>query len=123
MHRPAEFLFTFRLLLFSRLLSLIFDKAGVFVGSSVVVPPVFPLFSVFTMSILFLFCLFSFSPFFFSFFFFCIYNEFILAENLCVHFPLLLISLSFSGGFLVTEVFPFLNFNLCTGCHGVKMYF
>ena len=47
------------------------------------------------------FCLFSFSPFFF----FCIYYEFILAEDLCVHFPLLLISLSFSGGFLV-KVFP-----------------
>ena len=49
MHRPAEFLFTCRLLLFSRLFSLIFclafvlflDKAkGVFVGSSIVVPPV-----------------------------------------------------------------------------------
>ena len=52
-HRPAEFLFTFRLLLFSRLFSFSFclalfcflDKAGVFVGSSVVVPPVFPFFS------------------------------------------------------------------------------
>ena len=67
MHRPAEFLFTFRLLLFS-------------------------FFSLF------------------SFFFFCIYYEFIFAEYLCAHFPLLLIALSFSGGCLVTEFFslPFL---------------
>ena len=51
--RPPEFLFTFRLLLFSRLFSFIFclalfcflDKAGVFVGSSEVSPPVFPFFS------------------------------------------------------------------------------
>ena len=34
------------------------------------------------------------------------YYEFILAEDLCVHLPLLLISLPFSGGFLVKEVFP-----------------
>ena len=46
---------------------------------------------------------------------FCIYYEFILAEDLCVHLPLLLIYLSFSGGFLVKEVFSFFNFNLCTG--------
>ena len=45
MHRPAEFLFIFRLLLFSRLFSLIFDKAGVFVGSSVVASLDFPFFS------------------------------------------------------------------------------
>ena len=36
---------------------------------------------------------------------FCLYYEFILAEDLCVHLPLLLISLSFSRGFLVKEVF------------------
>ena len=48
-------------------------------------------------------CLFSFSPFFFFFF---IYYEFILAEDLCVNLPLLLTSLSFSGGFLVKKVFP-----------------
>ena len=54
------------------------------------------------MSICFLF---SFSPFFF----FSIYYEFILADDLCVHLPLLLISLSFSGGFLVKKGFsPFL---------------
>ena len=114
-HRPAEFLFTFRLLLFSRFLSFLFlflffyasllfcflGKAGVFVGSSVVVPPVFPFFSS-CLPCPFVFCLFSFSPFFF----FCIYYEFILAEDLCVHLPLLLISLSFSGGFLVKKVFP-----------------
>ena len=38
-------------------------------------------------------------------FFFCIYYEFILDEDLCGHLPLLLISYSFSGGFLVKEVF------------------
>ena len=91
------------------------DKAGVFVGSSIVVPPVFPFFSQ-CLPCPFVFCLFSFSPFFF----FCIYYEFILAEDLCVHLPLL-ISLSFSGGFLVKKVFPL--FNLCFGCQGVKMYF
>ena len=83
------------------------DKAGVFVGSSVVQPPVFPFFCLCLPCpfFLFLFCfLFVFSPFFSSFFC-CIYYEFILAEDLCVHFPLLLISLSFSGGFLVKEVF------------------
>ena len=81
------------------------DKAGVFVGSSVVVPPVFPFFSP-CLPCPFVFCLFSFSPFFF-----CIYYEFILAEDLCVHLPLLLISLSFSGGFLVKKVFsPFFKF-------------
>ena len=123
-HRPAEFLFTFRLLLFSRLFSLSFCLAfvlflrqgRVFVGSSVVVPPFFPFFSP-CLPCPFVFCLFSFSPFFF-----CIYYEFILAEDLCVHLPLLLISLSFSGGFLVKRFFPFFNFNLCTGCQGVKMY-
>ena len=124
MHRPAKFLFTFWLLLLSWLFSLIFEEAGVFVGSSGVVPPVFPFFSpCLPCPLVFLFCLFSFSPFFFSFFFFCIYYEFILPEGLCVQFPLLLISLSFSGGFLVMEVSPYFNFNLCTGCQGVKMYF
>ena len=59
------------------------DKAGVFVGSSIVVPPVFPFFSP---CLPCPFVLFSFSPLFFSFFFFCIYYEFILAEDLCVHF-------------------------------------
>ena len=89
-------------------ISLIFDKVGVFVGSSVVVPPVFPFFPP-CLPRPFVFCLFSFFSFFFSFFFFCIYYEFIFAEYLCAHFPLLLIALSFSGGCLVTEVFsPFL---------------
>ena len=91
------------------------DKAGVFVGGTT--PPVFPFISP-CLPCPFVFCLFSFSPFFF----FCIYYEFILAEDLCVHLPLLLISHSFSGGFLVKKVFPFFNFNLCTGCQGVKMY-
>ena len=54
MHRPSELVFTFRLLLFSQLFSsiqflprifVLLDKAGVFVGSSAVVPPVFPFFS------------------------------------------------------------------------------
>ena len=51
------------------------------------------------------FVLFCFSSFFFSFFIFCIYYQFILGEDLCLHFPLLLSSFSFSGGFLVKEVF------------------
>ena len=88
--------------LFASLLFGFLDKAGVFVGSSIVVPPVFPFFSP-CLPCQSVFCLFSFSPFFF---FFCIYYEFILAEDLCVHLPLLLISLSFSGGFLVKKVFP-----------------
>ena len=118
---PAEFLFTFRLFYFSLgcfCLAFVWFLR-VFVGSSIVVPPVFPFFSP-CLPCPFVFCLFSFSPFFF---FFCIYYEFILAEDLCVHLPLSLISLSFSGGFLVEKVFPFFNFNLCTGCQGVKMYF
>ena len=103
MHRPAEFLFTLRLLLFSRLFSLIFDKAGVFVGSSVVCTSCFSfLFSVFTMSIRFLFCFLFLpsSPFSSSAF---ITSSFLL--RICVYIFLLLISLSFSGGFLVTEIF------------------
>ena len=98
---------------FLGLFSLIFEKAGVFVGSSVVVPPVFRFFSLFTMSIRFWFCFLFLpsSPFSSSAF---IMSSFLLR---------MLISLSFSGGFLVTEVFSFLNFNLCTGCQGVKMSF
>ena len=69
----------------------------------------------------FWFCFSSF--FFFSFFIFCIYYQFILAEDLCVHFTLLLSSFSFSGGFLVKGAFTLFNFNLCIGCQGVKMYF
>ena len=94
----------------SRLFSLIFCLAFVLflrqdkVGSSIVVPPVFPFFSP-CLPCPFV-CFFVFSPFFFfSLFFFCIYYEFILAEDLCVHLPLLLISLYFSGGFLLKEVF------------------
>ena len=100
----------------SRVSECFLDKAAVFVGSSIVVPPVFPFFSTclpcpFGVVVVVVFfwgggVVFFFSPFFFSFFFFCIYYEFILAEDLCVHFPLLLISLSFSGGFLVKAVFP-----------------
>ena len=93
---------------FALLLFCFLDKAGVFVGSSIVVSCVFPFFSP-CLPCPFVFCLFSFSPFFF-----CIYYEFTLAEDLCVHLPLLLIS--FSGGFL-------LNFNLCAGCQSVKIYF
>ena len=85
---------------FASLLFCFLVKAGVFVGSSVVVPPVFP-FSSPCLPCPFVLCLFSFSPFFF-----CIYYEFILAEDLCVHLPHLLISLSFYGGFLVKKVFP-----------------
>ena len=105
---------------FASLLFCFLDKAGVFVGSSVVVPPVFPFFSS-CLPCPFVFCLFSFCPFFV-----CVYYEFILAEDLCVHLPLLLISLS--GGFFCEKVcvfFPpfYFYFNLCTGCQGVKMYF
>ena len=102
---------------FASLLFCFLDKAGVFVCSSIVVPPVFPFFSP-CLPCPFVFCLFSFSPFFF---FFCIYYEFILADDLCVHLPLLLIALSFSGGFLVNFFLPL--FNLCIGCQCVKMYF
>ena len=91
------------------------DKAGVFVGSSVVVLlfflsflRVYPVHS---------FCLFvCFSPFFFSFFFFCIYYEFILAVSF-FDFPFFF-WVSCEGDF-----FSFFSFNLCTGCQGVKMYF
>ena len=64
------------------------------------------------------------------FFLFCIYYEFILAEDLCVHFPLLLISLSFSGVFVFVLFFVFV---FCEGgfsssltlifALGTKMYF
>ena len=79
--------------------SLLFGFFVWFLGSSIAVPPVFPFFSP-CLPCPFVFCFLSFSPFF------CIYYEFILAEDLCVHLPLLLISLSFSGGFLVKKVFP-----------------
>jgi len=100
------------------------DKAGVFVGSSIVVPPVFPFFSPCLpcqfVYFLFFWCvcvfvfLFSFSPLLFSFFFFCIYYEFILAEDLCVHlplvdFPFFFWRVSCEGGFFF---FPFLIFAL-----------
>ena len=91
----------FRIFFVSLLFSFL-DKAGVFVGNSIVVPPIFLFFSP-CLPCPFVFCLFSFSPFFF---FFCIYYKFILAEDLCVHLPLLLISISFSGGFLVKKGFP-----------------
>ena len=79
------------------------DKAGVFVGSSIVVPPVFPLFFRVYHVHLFFVCFLS-LPSSSAFI-----TSVILAEDLCVHLPLLLISLSFSGGFLVKRVFtPFL---------------
>ena len=65
---------------FASLLFCFLDKAGVFVSNSI--PPVFPFFSP-CLPCPFVFCLFSFSPFLF-----CIYYEFILAEDLCVHLPL-----------------------------------
>ena len=75
------------------------DKAGVFVGSSIVVPPVFPFFP--HVFVCFLSLPSSSSSAFIT--------SVILAEDLCVHLHLLLISLSFSGGFLVKKVFsPFL---------------
>ena len=96
---------------FASLLFCFLDEAGVFVGSSIGGLLFFLSFVFFfrVYPVHSFFVLFSFSPFFFSFFFFCIYYEFILAEDMCVHFPLLLISLSFSGGFPVKEVFSIFN--------------
>ena len=90
--------------IFLQLLFCFLDKAGVCVGSSIVVPPVFPFFSprlpcpfVFLFKKkLIVFFIFIFLPSSSPFFFFCVYYEFILAEDLCVHFPLLFITLSFS---------------------------
>ena len=102
---------------FASLLFCFLDKAGVFVGSSKVVPPVFPFFSP-CLPCPFVFCFLSLpsssSPSAF------ITNSFLL--RICVYiclfcsFPFL-----FSGGFLVKKVVPL--FNLCTGCQGVKIYF
>ena len=142
MHKPAKFLFTFRLLLFSRSFSLIFYLEFVlFLRQGRGICWYIELYILFFLSFLYVYhvhsCVFSsffsfffflsfffllsffvcfvfccccffssfFSPFFFSLFVFCIYYEFIFAEDLCVLLPLLLISLSFSGGFLVKEVF------------------
>ena len=99
----------------SRLLCFL-GKAGVFVGSSVVLYLLFPLsflrvYHVHSVALLFLF----------SLFLFCFYYEYILAEDLYVHLPLLFISLSFSGRFHAKEVF-LLCLHLCTGCQRVRMY-
>ena len=101
------------------------DKARVFVGSSVVVPPVFPFFSP-CLPCPFVFCLVCFASFFFLF----------LLHSLRVHscwgfvctfssfddFPFIVWRVSGDGGF-----FPFLFLKLTlggnTGCQGVKMYF
>ncbi len=117
-------LFTFRLLLFSRLffawhLFCFLDQAEVLVGSSVVVP-----FLLFFLSFLCVFpCLFV--EFFFPFLFlFRLCSEFILVEDLFVlfasfvDFPFFF----FPGGFLVKEVF-LLCFHFCTGCQCVGMCF
>ena len=106
LHRPAEFLFTFRLLLFSRLFSLISPPLAFVLFLRQGRGWYIELYLQFFLSFLRVyhvhsFFLFSFSPFFFSSFFFCMYYEFIFAEDLCVHLPLLLISFSFSGGFFV----------------------
>ena len=105
---------------FASLLFCFLDKAGVFVGSSVVVPPVFPFFSP-CLPCPFVFCLVCFASFFFLFLlhslrvhscwgFVCTFASF-------VHFPFF-----FLEGFLWKRFFPFFNFNLCTVCQGVKMY-
>ena len=73
------------------------DKAGVFVGSSVVVPPVFPFFSP-CLPCPFGFVCFLSLPSSSSAF---ITSSFLL--RICVHLPLLLITLPFSGGFLVKK--------------------
>jgi len=88
-HSPVEFLFIFRLLLFSWLFSLFF--ASFF----------FPISFHFSSSAFFM-------------------NSFLLRIRVYL-LPLLLISLSFSGRFLV-KVF-LLCFHLCTGCQCVRMCF
>ena len=126
--QSRQVLFTFRILLFSRLFLLFFashlfcflDQAEVLVGSSVVVP-----FLLFFLSSLRVCHVYSFSSFFLSFNFSSsafVLNSFFL--RICVYFlPLLLISLSFFGGFLVKEVF-LLCFHFCTGCQQcVRMCF
>ena len=99
---------------FASLLFGFLDKAGVFVGSSIVVPPVFPFFSP---------CLPC--PFVFFLSLPSSSSAFITSScllRICVFiclfcwFPFL-----FLEGFLCKRFFPF--FNLCTGCQGVKMYF
>ena len=97
---------------FALLLFCVLDKAEVFVGSSVVVPPVFPFFSP---------CLPC--PFVFVFVFFL---SFLLLHLLRVHscWGFVYIGLFCWFPFLFLEgFFSFLNFILCTGCQGVKMYF
>ena len=107
---------------FASLLFCFLDKAGVFVGSSVVVPPVFPFLSP-CLPCPFVFC--------FVFFLSLLLLLFLLLHLLRVHycwgfvctfasfvdFPFFFWRVSCEGGF-----FTFLNFNLCTGCQGVKMY-
>ena len=109
--------FTFLLVVFSYFLPhfCFLDKAGIFVGSSIVVPPVFPFFSP---------CLWlgvkhqhTYSP--------CLPCPFVIMSSfllrICV--PLCWFPFLFLEGFLWKRFFPFFNFNLCTGCQGVKMYF
>ena len=104
---------------FASLLFGFLDKAGVFVGSSIVVPPVFPFFSP-CLPCPFVFC--------FSFFLSLLlllhllrvhsYWGFVCSFASFVDFPFFFWRVSCEKGFS-----PFLNFNLCTGCQGVKMYF
>ena len=100
---------------FASLLFCFLDKAGVFVGSSIVVLPVFPFFlSVFTMSICFLFV-----------FFLSLLLHLLRAHSCCtfasfVDFPV------FSGGFLMIFfffLFSFFPFLVLIFALGVKMYF
>ena len=109
--------------LFASLFFCFLDKAGVFAGSSIVVPPVFPFFSPclpcqFVFWFVFVF-LPSSSPFSSSAF---ITSSFLL--RICVYICLFCwFPFHFLEGFLWRRFFPFFNFNLCTGCQGVKMYF
>ena len=106
---------------FASLLFCFLYKARVFVGSSVAVPLVFPFFSP---------CLPC--PFVFLFVFFLSFLFLLLLHLLRVHscwgfvctfasfvdFPFFFWRVSCEKGFSL-----FFNFNLCTGCQGVKMYF
>ena len=111
---------------FASLLFGFLDKAGVFVGSSIAVPSVFPFFSpclpcpfkkkkkkknVFFLSLLLLLLLLHLLRVHSCWGFVCSFASF-------VDFPFFFWRVSCEKGFS-----PFLNFNLCTGCQGVKMYF
>ena len=102
------------------------DKAGVFVGSSVVQPPVFPFFCLCLPCPFFLFLFCFFVCFFSLLLFFLLLHllrvhscwGFVCTFSSFVDFPFIFWRVSCEGGF-----FPPFFLNLCTGCQGVKMYF